>query len=160
MKLGRKPNLANIHEFGAAAYVKDLKAGKLDSHALVGHFVGYDIKSKGYQIYWPTKRLITVERNVVINQNDAHTTENLTIIPGDALAEGERDENIQSIIQNPENIEDPETQSENEIQPKENEEETNNELDSSNTIPFPAQSTQSNDSNPEQTPNNQSQAYG
>ena len=30
MKLGRKPNLANIQEFGAAAYVKDLKAGKLD----------------------------------------------------------------------------------------------------------------------------------
>ena len=31
MKLKRKPNLANIHEFGAAAYVKNLKAGKLDS---------------------------------------------------------------------------------------------------------------------------------
>ena len=31
MKLKRKPNLANIHEFGAAAYVKNLKARKLDS---------------------------------------------------------------------------------------------------------------------------------
>ena len=31
MKLKRKPNLANIQEFGAAAYVKDLKARKLDS---------------------------------------------------------------------------------------------------------------------------------
>ena len=31
MKLKRKPNLANIHEFRAAAYVKNLKAGKLDS---------------------------------------------------------------------------------------------------------------------------------
>ena len=55
MKLKRKPNLANIHEFGAAAYVKNLKARKLDSQALVGHFVGYDIESKGFRIYWPTK---------------------------------------------------------------------------------------------------------
>ena len=30
MKLKRKPNLANIQEFGTAAYVKYLKARKLD----------------------------------------------------------------------------------------------------------------------------------
>ena len=36
MKLGRKPHLGHIHEFGVAAYIKDLKAGKLDSRALVG----------------------------------------------------------------------------------------------------------------------------
>ena len=35
MKLGRKPNLGHIHEFGVAAYVKDLKARKLDPRALV-----------------------------------------------------------------------------------------------------------------------------
>ena len=29
---GKKPNLVGIQEFGAAAYVKDLKAGKLDTH--------------------------------------------------------------------------------------------------------------------------------
>ena len=33
MKHKKKPHLGGIHEFGAAAYVKDLKAGKLDSHA-------------------------------------------------------------------------------------------------------------------------------
>ena len=126
---------------------------------IIGHFVGYDIKSKGYWIYWPTKRSITVERNVVINQNDVHTTENLTIILGDALAEGERDKYIQSIIQNPENIEDPETQSENETQPKEKEE-TNDELDSSNTIPFPSQPVQSDNNNPEQIHKTQPQPYG
>ena len=32
----RKPNLAGIQEFGAAAYVKDIMAGKLDTHAKIG----------------------------------------------------------------------------------------------------------------------------
>ena len=31
MKLKRKSNLANVRKFRAAAYVKNLKAGKLDS---------------------------------------------------------------------------------------------------------------------------------
>ena len=50
-----KPYLGGIQEFGAAAYVKDLKAGKLDTRAQQGHFVGYDSESKGFRIYWPTK---------------------------------------------------------------------------------------------------------
>ena len=40
-----------LRSFGAATYVKDLAAGKLDACARVGHFVGYDSESKGYQIY-------------------------------------------------------------------------------------------------------------
>ena len=55
MKHKKKPHLAGIQEFGTAAYVKDLKAGKLDARAQVGRFVGYDSESKGYRIYWPHK---------------------------------------------------------------------------------------------------------
>lgn len=51
MRHKEKPYLGRIQEFGAAAYVKDLKAGKLDLRAQVGHFVGYDSESKGYRIY-------------------------------------------------------------------------------------------------------------
>jgi hypothetical protein len=36
MKNTKKSHLAGIQEFGAAAYVKDLKAGKLNAHAQVG----------------------------------------------------------------------------------------------------------------------------
>ena len=57
----KAPNLAGIQEFGATAYMKDLKAGKLDARAKVGRFVGYDSESKGYRIYWPGKRSVTVE---------------------------------------------------------------------------------------------------
>ena len=72
MKNKRKPLLGGIQEFGAAAYVKDLKARKLDARAQVGQFVGYDSESKGYRIYWPGKQSISIKRNVVFNQNDIH----------------------------------------------------------------------------------------
>ena len=65
MKYKKKPHLAGIHKFGAAAYVKDLKARKLDSRAQLGHFVGYDLESKGFHIYWPTKWSVMAEQNVV-----------------------------------------------------------------------------------------------
>ena len=32
----KAPHLSNIHEFGTAAYVQDLKATKLDPHAKLG----------------------------------------------------------------------------------------------------------------------------
>ena len=38
----REPYLRGIQEFGAAAYIKDLKAGKLDAHVQLGRFVQYD----------------------------------------------------------------------------------------------------------------------
>ena len=50
------PNLAGIQEFGAAAYVKEL-----DARAKVWRFVGYDSESKGYRIYWPGQRSVSVE---------------------------------------------------------------------------------------------------
>ena len=51
MKHKKIPHLGGIHEFGAAAYVKDLKAEKLDLHVQLGRFVGYDLESKGFRIY-------------------------------------------------------------------------------------------------------------
>ena len=48
MQHKKKPHLAGIQEFRVAAYVKDLKAGKLDACTKVGQFVGYNSESKGY----------------------------------------------------------------------------------------------------------------
>ena len=85
----RKPNLTGIQEFGAAAYVKDLKAGKLDARAQVGQFVGYDSESKGFQIYWPGKQSVSVKRNIVFNENDIHNGGTVTI-PVGVLSEGRK----------------------------------------------------------------------
>ena len=95
MQHNKKPHLAGIQEFRVAAYVKDLKAGKLDARAKVGRFVGYDLESKGYQIYWPQKRSITVERNVVFNESDVTANDNIHITPGNAVDKGERDKILQ-----------------------------------------------------------------
>ena len=67
----KKPHLAGTQKFGAAAYMK------------------------GYRIYLPRKQSVTVDGNVVSNKNDIRTSDKQVIIPGDILAEGERDKIIQ-----------------------------------------------------------------
>ena len=95
MKNGKKPYLGSIQEFGAAAYIEDLKAGKLDARAQMGRFVGYNSESKGYRIYWPGKHSVLVERNIVFHGNNTKTNENPTTILGNLLAEGEHDKVVQ-----------------------------------------------------------------
>ena len=82
-----------------AAYVKDLKAGKLDARAQVGRFVGYDTESKGYRIYWPGKRSITVERSMVFNEKDVQAADGTVTFSSGVQSEGEKEK----VIQYPEN---------------------------------------------------------
>ena len=102
-------------------------------------FVGYDSESKGYRIYWPGKQSITVERNVIFNQNDVREAENITISSGDTLSEGEKDK----IIQNPEsNVKVVEKYKNDSNSPVHHQSEPGNtstvqEEKESNTIPFP-----------------------
>jgi hypothetical protein len=59
-----KPNLACAHEFGAKVFIHLQDVGKLEPRAEEAVFVGVDEQSKGYRIYWPEKRKVSVERNV------------------------------------------------------------------------------------------------
>jgi hypothetical protein len=97
----RKPNLIGLQEFGTAAYVKKLGAGKLEERAKVGRFVGYDSESKGYRIYWPDKRTVSVERNVVFNKSDAHLWNDPDVIPGSVFAEEENGNSGQRMANKP-----------------------------------------------------------
>src|SRR6202040_2243474 len=137
MKHKKKPHIGGIHEFGAAVYVKDLKAGKLDVRAQLGCFVGYDSESKGYRIYWPSKRSVTVERNVVFNDSDV-MTDTTTIISGD-LSKGEKEK----VIQVPEtNIshtkEDAADNSANDPIPENNGSNSAPDSEEQNSVPFPS----------------------
>ena len=46
------------------------------------------MESKGYRIYWPGKRSVTVERNVIFNENDIWNEDGVVPVPG-PLSEGE-----------------------------------------------------------------------
>jgi hypothetical protein len=157
MKHKRKPDFTNVQEFGAAAYVKDLKAGKLDPRANVGRFVGYDPESKGYRIYWPGKRSITVERNVVFNKDDVQTSDETAIVHGVVQYEGEKDK----IIQHPENnaidIDKPKEQILGDQQTIEKEPELQ---DESNSVPFPSTPDPQDEIEPEINHEDEPQTYG
>lgn len=61
------PDLSKAVPFGTRAWVKILKAGKLDRRAKLGFFVGMDFESTGYRIYYPDRRHVNVEREVVFD---------------------------------------------------------------------------------------------
>src|SRR5882757_5814427 len=58
-------NIARAHEFGCKVYVHQMDAGKLEARAEEALFVGIDDESKAYRVYWPERRRISAERNVI-----------------------------------------------------------------------------------------------
>ena len=149
----KKPYLAGIQEFGATAYVKDLKAGKLDAHAKVGWFVGYDSKSKGFRIYWPGKRSVMVEHNVVFNENNIRNDSTVSI-PNGALSEGEKEsEKVIQYPENPvENLEKAKGDLNDVDQPQIDPAEDDQEPKTLNTIPFPKQDNEAVENRDDETP--------
>jgi hypothetical protein len=77
-----KPDLSSLHKFGATMYVR-VEAKKLDARGEEARFVGYDKERKGYRMYWPLKRLVTVERNVKFHPDEV-------LIPVNVQFEGEK----------------------------------------------------------------------
>jgi hypothetical protein len=77
-----KPSLAQAHEFGSIVYVHLLDAGKLDPRAEEAVFVGVDVESKGYWVYWLLKRRVSVERNVTFTPGEV-------VVAPDVLDKGE-----------------------------------------------------------------------
>lgn len=61
---GQHPDLLQAHKFGGKIFVHLPNARKLEPRAKEAIFVGIDLESKGYQVYWPGKRWVSVEWNV------------------------------------------------------------------------------------------------
>ena len=64
MVTGETPVLCNVPEWGATVWVHDTSNGKLHEQAKEGHWVRYDLNSKGHRIYWHKKRNVTVKHNL------------------------------------------------------------------------------------------------
>src|SRR6266511_580296 len=86
MGMGMKPDLTGLLEWGLKVWVKKLNARKLQPQALEAIFVGIDDESKGYRIYWPTHRKISIERDVYADKTEALAPETIQI-EGEILTE-------------------------------------------------------------------------
>ena len=67
---GSKPDLSDMHHFGCPIYVRVKNAGKLDEQAKQAKFIGYDYNSKGYRIYWPESRHVSIKQNICFPPDD------------------------------------------------------------------------------------------
>ena len=118
-----------------------------------GRFVGYDSESKGFRIYWPGKRSVTVELNVVFNENDIRN-DSMVSIPNGALSEGEKES--KKVIQYPknsvENLEKAEGDLNDVDQPEVDPSEDDQEPKTLNTIPFPKQDDEAVENRDNETP--------
>jgi hypothetical protein len=95
MKHNNKLYLGSIQELGVPTYGKDLETGKPDSRVKMRRFEGYNSGSKAYQIHRPRKRTITVEWNIVFEENNIHPTNDSVTNSSDVQSEGEKEKIIQ-----------------------------------------------------------------
>ena len=132
MATGIKPDLTSLLEWGSKVRVKKLNAQKLQPQALEATFMDIDDESKGYRIYWPTHRKISIEQDVYPDKSAALAPETVQI-------EGENvPENVpEPKIVNPNDSESTSTTPEVE-KPAENEQ--NTQLDDQNSPEIPTQS--------------------
>ena len=61
--IGKKPDLSNIHSWGARVWIHNAKGSKLDRRAKEGRWIGYE-ESRGHHIYWEAKKSVTIERSI------------------------------------------------------------------------------------------------
>ncbi|KAI0075254.1 hypothetical protein K474DRAFT_1600071, partial [Panus rudis PR-1116 ss-1] len=63
----------------------------------IGHWVGFDEESRGHRIYWPERRIVSIERSVRFNIDEPSTA---TEVP----LEGERETAIERLTSAPETL--------------------------------------------------------
>jgi hypothetical protein len=68
---GDKPNLKHVREWGERVWVRTEGGDKLGGRVSEGRWIGIDERSKGFRIYWPEKKSVTVERNVHFDNSSA-----------------------------------------------------------------------------------------
>jgi hypothetical protein len=61
---GSKPDLQHVCKWGEKVWVRTETGNKLGGRVTEGHWMGIDDQSRGFRIYWPEKRSVTVEWNV------------------------------------------------------------------------------------------------
>jgi hypothetical protein len=68
---GSKPDLQRVREWGEKVWVRTETGNKLGGRVTEGRWMGIDDRSRGFRIYWPDKRSVTVEWNVYFDTSVA-----------------------------------------------------------------------------------------
>ena len=75
-RFGNPPDISNFHIFGSIVYVKrEKEPSKLGPQAQEGKWIGPDLESNGHWIYWPTRKTVTVERNIKFSDRQIQLVE-------------------------------------------------------------------------------------
>ena len=64
MLYDKKPSMSGLYEWGNKVWIHTLGGSKLDGHAKIGRWIGYNDISNGHRIYWANKCSITVEQSI------------------------------------------------------------------------------------------------
>ncbi len=78
---GSPPDMSGICNWGSIVWVHDDTKYKLDPRAREGRWVGFDTESRAHQVYFPSTRNVTVERNIYFGVAPRLEGEQI-IIPG------------------------------------------------------------------------------
>jgi hypothetical protein len=63
-RFGVAPDISGLWEWGAWVYVHSTTKNKLDPRAAECRWLGFDESSNGHRVYWPARRVISVERSI------------------------------------------------------------------------------------------------
>ena len=75
-QFGKTPDISNFHIFGSIVYVKrEVSPGKLEPQAQEGCWIGIDTEADAHFIYWPERKTVTTERNVVFSNRQIQLVE-------------------------------------------------------------------------------------
>ena len=91
----KKPNLSNLHLWGARVFAHDTNDSKLDGRAKEGRRIRFDEETKGHRIYRKEKRSVTAERSVTF------IPEEVDVQIGNAPVEGEWEE-VEEVLEHAE----------------------------------------------------------
>ena len=67
---GTKPDISHLRPWGCELRIHTTSGSKLADRAQIARWVGWDEESDAHRVYWPDRRIVTVERSVRFNVND------------------------------------------------------------------------------------------
>ena len=81
---GHKPNIGDLQAWGCKVHVHNAGNSELEGCSKVGRWMGFDTDTKdGHQIYWPEKRMVTVEWSIKSNFESEEVTVRVLPLEGE-----------------------------------------------------------------------------